>query len=173
MGRKAKTPAAGTPEPKATVTRRSTRRGRDSESEEQQLAAPLPPAVNYCEDSPGDSHSEDDYSPSKKKSPKRGGRRGRGSRATAASSGSDREAAAVRTPRSRGGGRGRRGGSLLAGSPVDLSVVMERSVVDEEQEEEEQAEVENKSASQQAANKGECRNPSKHVLLILFFSLQN
>lgn len=132
MGRKPKAATPATPEPKpAAVTRRSTRRGRsgrsDSESEEP-IAAPQP---NYCEDSP-DSHSEDDYSPSKK-TPKRGGRRGRGSRG-AASSGSDREAA-VRTPKARGGGRGRRGGSILSTSPVkDLSVVMESSVVVEDEE---------------------------------------
>lgn len=131
MGRKPKT-AADTPEPKPTaVTRRSTRRGRsgrsDSESEEP-IGAPAP---NYCED---DSASEDDYSPSKKAA-KRGGRRGRGSRA-GASSGSDREAA-VRTPKARGGGRGRRGGSVLSASPVtakELSVVLESSVVVAEEE---------------------------------------
>lgn len=130
MGRKPK--AAATPEPKtAATTRRSTRRGREQSDSEEPLAAP-PPAVNYCEDSP-DSHSEDEYSPGKR-SAKRGGRRGRGSsRGAAASSGSDREAQ-VRTPKSRGGGRGRRGGSVLSASPVakDLSMVLESSVVVEE-----------------------------------------
>ena len=141
MGRKPKAAtAAATPEPKpATRTRRSTRRGRsDSESEEPVHA---PPAVNYCEDSPEDSHSEEDYSPSKKSAAKRGaGRRGRGSsRGAAASSGSDREAA-VRTPKAgRGGARGRRGGSQLASPvPKDLSVVMENSNIVEEEDEGEQ-----------------------------------